>query len=138
MSRTVFVGPFQKIHVMANWFGGRDLDRFVQYQFGMFDDTRIHGVPASGVRFGELAMVRGSYSLNIFEQYRLDVFLEHAWGRDGAAGPWQPVPGVGTAVNFRTPWNTILRVEAGKSMLPARYAGLGSATLQVLLLKPLR
>ena len=37
-----------------------DLDRFVQYQFGMFDDTRIHGVPASGVRFGELAMVRGS------------------------------------------------------------------------------
>jgi len=138
VSRTVFVGPFQKIHVMANWFGGRDLDRFVQYQFGMFDDTRIHGVPASGLRFGELAMVRGSYSLNIFEQYRLDVFLEHAWGRDGAAGPWQRVPGVGTAVNFRTPWNTILRAEAGKSVLPARYAGLGSATLQVLLLKPLR
>jgi hypothetical protein len=139
VSRSIFLGPFQKFYVNANWFGGRDLDRFVQYQFGMFDDTRIHGVPASGVRFGELAMVRGSYSLNIFEMYRLDLFLEHAWGRDRPADAgWQRIPGVGTAVNFRTPWNTILRAEVGKSLLPARYDGLGSTTLQILLLKPLR
>ena len=86
VSRNVFLGPFQKFYVNAAWFGGKDLDRFVQYQFGMFDDTRIHGVPASGVRFGELAMVRGSYSLNIFEMYRLDLFLEHAWGRERTIG----------------------------------------------------
>jgi hypothetical protein len=139
VSRNVFLGPFQKIYINANWFGGRDLDRFVQYQFGMFDDTRIHGVPASGVRFGELLMMRGSYSLNIFELYRLDLFLEHAWGRAGeSATAWERIPGVGTAVNFRTPWNTILRAELGKSMLPDRYADLGSTTLQVLLLKPLK
>jgi hypothetical protein len=138
VSRNVFLGPFQKIYVNANWFGGRDLDRFVQYQFGMFDDTRIHGVPASGVRFGELAMVRGSYSLNIFELYRLDTFLEHAWGRDPeSTRAWERIPGVGMAVNFRTPWNTILRAELGKSFLPQRYDGLGSTTLQVMLLKPL-
>ena len=138
-SRDVFVGPFQKFYVNGAWFGGRDLDRFVQYQFGMFDDTRIHGVPASGVRFGELAMVRGSYSLNVFEQYRLDVFVEHAWGRESASDrDWQAIPGVGTAVNFRAPWNTILRAEVGKSLLPERYRGLGSTTLQVLLLKPLK
>jgi hypothetical protein len=41
-------------------------------------------------------------------------------------------------VNFRTPWNTILRAELGKSLLPDRYDGLGSTTLQVLLLKPLK
>lgn len=138
VSKEVFVGPFQKFHVNAAWFGGRDLDRFVQYQFGLFDDTRIHGVPASGVRFGELAMVRGSYSFNVFEQYRLDLFFEHAWGRDGPSDPnWQPVPGLGVAASFRTPWNTILRSEVGKSLLPDRYGGLGSTTLQVLLLKPL-
>jgi hypothetical protein len=138
-SRTILVGPFQTLYFNGNWFGGRDLDRFVQYQFGMFEDTRIHGVPSSGVRFSELAMARGTYSLNIFEQYRLDVFLEHAWGRDDEPGAtWQPIPAVGTAVNFRAFWNTILRVEAGHSLLPARYDGLGSTTLQVLLLKPLR
>jgi hypothetical protein len=84
-------------------------------------------------------MVRGSYSLNVFELYRLDVFLEHAWGREGTSDPdWQPIPGSGAAVNFRTPWNTILRAEIGKSLLPDRYRGLGSTTLQVLLLKPLK
>jgi hypothetical protein len=149
VSRTMLVGPFQTVYVNANWFGGRDLDRFVQYQFGMFEDTRIHGVPASGVRFGELAMVRGAYSLNIFEQYRLDLFVEHAWGRDNGrrAGPirpadsdtsWQRIPAAGMAVNFRTFWNTILRAEVGHSLLPSRYDGLGSTTLQILLLKPLK
>jgi hypothetical protein len=86
-----------------------------------------------------LAMVRGSYSLNIFEVYRLDLFLEHAWGRDDAAGAdWQSLPGIGAAVNLRAPWITILRAEVGQSWLPDRYRGLGSTTLQILLLKPLR
>jgi hypothetical protein len=139
VSKDILVGLFQKFYINTAWFGGRDLDRFVQYQFGMFDDTRIHGVPASGVRFGELAMLRGSYSFNVFEQYRLDLFLEHAWGRtDTLDRDWQPIPGVGVAVNFRAPWNTILRAEFGKSLLPDRYGGLGSTTLQVLFLKPLR
>ena len=139
LSRDFFFHVFHKIHLNAAWFGGRDLDRFSKYQFGMFDDTRIHGVPASGARFGELAMARGSYSLNIFEQYRLDLFLEQAWGRDRALDEaWQPITGLGAAVNMRAPWGTMLRVDAGKSLLPDRYKGIGSATLQVMILKPLR
>ncbi len=51
---------------------------------------------------------------------------------------WQPITGIGAAVNLRAPWDTILRVDAGKSFLPERYQGIGSATLQILLLKPLR
>src|SRR5439155_4319018 len=86
LSRDFYLNPFQKIHLNGAWFGGRDLDRFGKYQFGLFDDTRIHGVPASGVRFGELAMARGSYSLNIFNRYRLDLFLDQAWGRDDPGG----------------------------------------------------
>ena len=118
--------------------GGRDLDRFVQYQFGMFDDTRIHGVPASGVRFQELSMARGSYSFNLLDLYRLDLFLEQAWGRDrDVAAAWRGVTGLGAAANFRVRWNMILRAEAGKSFLPSGYRGVGSTTLQILLLKPL-
>jgi hypothetical protein len=84
-------------------------------------------------------MARGSYSFNIFDLYRLDLFVEQAWGRDRAfAAAWQPISGLGTAVNVRAPWNTILRVDVGKSLLPPRYRGVGSATLQILLLKPLR
>ena len=139
LSRDFYFNPFQKIHLNASWFGGRDLDRFAKYQFGLFDDTRIHGVPSSGVRYGELAMARGSYSLNIFEQYRLDLFLDQAWGRDDPGrGAWQRISGFGAGVNVRAPWSTILRVDFGKSLLPARYGSLGSTTLQILLLKPLR
>jgi hypothetical protein len=139
VSRDVYLDPFQKLHFNGAWFGGRDLDRFGKYQFGMFDDTRIHGVPGSGVRYGELAMARGTYSVNVFEQYRVDVFVEHAWGRDDPGrGEWQRLPGIGVALNVRAPWNTILRVDAGKSFLPDSYRHLGSATLQVMLLKPLR
>jgi len=139
VSRDFYVGAFQKIHLNGSWFGGHDLDRFAKYQFGMFDDTRIHGVPASGVRFSEVALARGAYSLNVFEIYRLDLFVEHAWGRSGGSdAAWEPLPGVGAAVNFRAPRNTILRADVGKSWLPDRYSGLGSMSLQVLILKPLR
>ena len=82
LSRDFYLVAFQKLHLNGAYFGGDHLDRFSRYQFGLFDDTRIHGVPASGVRFDDLAMVRGSYTFNIFEQYRLDLFLEQAWGRD--------------------------------------------------------
>ena len=64
LSRDFYFNVFHKIHLNGAWFGGRDLDRFAKYQFGMFDDTRIHGVPASGVRFRRAsALPRGSYSL---------------------------------------------------------------------------
>jgi len=138
-SRDFYVNVFQKIHVNTSWFSGGDLDRFSKYQFGMFDDTRIHGVPASGVRYGELAMVRGSYSLNIFEQYRFDLYLDRAWGRDEPShGAWDPITGFGVAINVRAPRNTILRADVGKSMLPDRYGPLGSTVFQILLLKPMR
>lgn len=139
VSRDFYFKAFHKIHLNGAWFGGQDLDRFAKYQFGMFDDTRIHGVPASGVRFEELAMTRGSYSFNIFDMYRLDLFLEQAWGRDRALDPaWQPITGIGVAANLRALWGTILRVDVGKSFLPEKDKEIGSATLQVMFLKPLR
>jgi hypothetical protein len=71
--------------------------------------------------------------------YRLDLFLEQAWGRDRALDPaWQPITGIGVAANLRALWGTILRVDVGKSFLPEKYKEIGSATLQVMFLKPLR
>jgi hypothetical protein len=138
VSRDLFIDAFQKVHLNASYFSGARLDRFSRYQFGLFDDTRIHGVPASGVRFDQLAMLRGSYSFNIFEQYRLDLFAERAWGQDQTVNQeWQPLTGLGVAVNVRAPWNTILRADLGKSLLPARYRAAGSTVLQIMLLKPL-
>jgi hypothetical protein len=138
LSRDLYLGIFQKLHFNAQYFGGEHLDRFSRYQFGLFDDTRIHGVPASGVRFDDLAMVRGSYTFNIFEQYRFDLFLERASGRDRSAGQsWQGLTGTGVALNVRAPFGTILRADIGHSVLPSRYRGIGSTVVQIMFLKPL-
>jgi hypothetical protein len=138
LSKDVYVGAFQKIHLNAAYFGGQRLDRFTQYQFGLFDDTRMHGVPSAGVRFGELAMARGSYSFNVFDQYRLELFLDHALGRASrAAGDWDRLTGAGVSVTMRAPFRTLLRGDLGKSFLPESAHGTGSVVAQVLILKPL-
>jgi hypothetical protein len=138
LSRDFYLSPIQKLHFNGAYFGGSRLDRFSRYQFGLFDDTRIHGVPASGVRFDDLAMARGSYTFDILEMYRVDLFLERAWGRDlTASRDWQPITGLGAALNLRAPFNTILRMDVGHAWLPPDYRGIGSTVVQILLLKPL-
>jgi hypothetical protein len=138
LSKDIFFHVFHKVHLNAAYFGGSSLDRFTRYQFGLFDETRMHGVPSSGVRFGELVMARGSYSFNLLEQYRLDLFLERAVGRqDAGSGRREHVTGVGTAFTLRAPWRTMLRADIGKSFLPRTFDGTGSFVAQVMLLKPL-
>jgi hypothetical protein len=137
LSKDFSFATFHNIHLNGSYFGGQRLDRFSMYQFGLFDATRMHGVP-SAVRFGELGMFRGSYSFNLFEQYRLDLFVDHASGRDPQGDDlWRQVTGTGIRLNLRAPRNTILQVDFGKSVLPAVYRGAGSMVLQILLLKPL-
>jgi hypothetical protein len=138
LAKDYFVTTFQTVHVGAGWYGGRNLDRFSMYQFGLFDEVRMHGVPSAGIRMPELALVRGSYSFNVFEQYRLDLFLDQAYGRLlGDQSRRRSITGTGVAVNFKAPWNTMFKVDVGKSFLPATLAKSGSVVLQFLMLKPL-
>jgi hypothetical protein len=137
LSKDYYFG-FQKVHLNAAYYGGRDLDRFSAYAFGLFDDNRVHGVPSAGVRFGELAMARGSYSFNLFDQYRFDVFLDRAFGRDPRlTTEWQALTGIGIGGNIRGPHNTLLRADVGKSFLPPQYRQPGSLIVQFQILKPL-
>jgi hypothetical protein len=136
-SKDFVLNTFHTIHVNAAYFGGERLDRFSMYRFGLFDDNKIHGVP-SAVRLSTLAMVRGSYAFNVFDQYRIDVSLDRARGQDTASGAWQTLTGVGVGLNLRGPRNTILRTDIGKSVLPPVYRGSGSYRIQFMLLKPLK
>jgi hypothetical protein len=137
LSKDFFFG-LHKIHLNAAYYGGKNLDRFSMYQFGFFDENRIHGVPSAGVRFGELAMLRTGYSFNLFELYRVDLFLEQAIGKDPTRdGAWRNVTGVGLGLNLRAPFGTLLRADLGKSFLPSMYSGSGSFVAQIMILKPI-
>lgn len=137
LTKDFFFG-FHKVHLNTAYYGGRHLDRFSAYQFGFYDENRVHGVPSSGVRFGELAMFRGSYAFNIFEQHRLELFVDYAYGRDPRlTSGWEAVTGIGLGGNTRGPFNTLLRGDVGKSFLPTRYRAAGSLVVQFQVLKPL-
>jgi hypothetical protein len=130
-------GPFQSVHVGAAWYGGAHLDRFSLYQFGLFSELRMHGVPGAGVRFEEFALARGSYSFNLLGLYRLDLFVDYARGHHpDRPGTWDSVTGTGVALTLKTPWNTMLTADVGHSWLPGIYRSAGSSVLQFLVLKP--
>src|SRR5260221_8364168 len=108
------------------------------YELGSSDDTRIRGVRSSGVRFAELGMSGGSYSLTLSDEYRLDLFFDQAYGRNPSVdGRFRAVTGLGLGFNVRGPWSTLLRGDFGKSVLPPEYRKPGSVAFQFQVLKPL-
>jgi hypothetical protein len=75
----------------------------------------------------------------VFEQFRIDLFVEQAFARDpDDRAVWRRATGTGIALNMRAPWRTMLRADIGRSFLPDRYAGAGSWVVQIMLLKPLK
>jgi hypothetical protein len=107
------------------------------YRFGLFDPTRMRGIPSAGVRFSEVGMVRASYSFNLLNRYRLALYADHAWGRTPEDREWMPTTGVGVEANFPGPKTTMLKVGAGKGFLPGIYKGSGSFVFEFMLFKPI-
>ena len=84
-----------KFHLNAAYYGGTHLDRFSQYQFGFFDEHKIHGVPSSGVRFSELDVPRHLRAQPL-RAVPARLSLDHAYGRDPFISPdWQRITGIG-------------------------------------------
>lgn len=138
LGKDFFFRTFHKIHIDAGYFGGDRLDRFTKYQFGLFDETRVRGVPATAVRFRELILARASYSFNVFDQFRMELFYDRGWGDDPQQGLERVAfSGLGFGLNMRGPRHTILRFDVGKSFLPEALRGAGTVVLQLLILKPL-
>ena len=107
------------------------------YRSGLFDETRMRGIPSAGLRFAELGMLRGSYSFNLFDMFRLAAYVDHARGRTPDVPAWQPATGIGVEVNFGGPKTTMLKFGVGKGFLPAIYQGSGSFVFEFLVFKPL-
>jgi len=138
LGKDFFFKTFHKIHVDAGYFGGERLDRFTKYQFGLFDETRVRGVPSTAVRFAELILARASYSFNVFDQFRVEVFYDQGQGDDPGEGLERVrFSGLGLGLNFRGPRHTIIRFDVGKGFLPEALRGAGTVVVQFLILKPL-
>jgi hypothetical protein len=137
LSKDFYFKKFNRIHLNAAYYGGERHDRFSMYRFGLFDETRMRGIPTAGVRFSELGMARASYSFNLFDLYRLGLYVDHATGRTPTSPDWQSTTGIGFEANFRGPKTTMLKLGVGKGFLPALYRGSGSLVVEFMVFKPL-
>lgn len=137
VTKDFLLSPFSKVHVNAAYYGGQRLDRFSMYRSGLFDETRMRGIPSAGLRFAELGMLRASYSFNLFDAFRLAAYVDHARGRTPDVPTWEPATGIGVEVNFGGPKMTMLKIGVGKGFLPPMYRGSGSLVVDFLVFKPL-
>ena len=137
VSKDFFLNTFSKLHLNGAYYGGERQDRFSMYRFGMFDETKLRGVPSAGIRFSELAVARGQYTFNLFNMYRLDLYLDQGWGRTPSRAAWDRVTGIGTEVNFKGPIGTIVKLGVGRGFLPQIYKGSGTTVVDILVMKPL-
>ena len=136
-SKSFFLSPFQKFQLGTAYFDGNDLDRFTMYQTGLFSSTQVRGVPAGGVRFDKLGVIRAAYAFNVFDQIGFDIYLDQVFGRDPINSTTiEPITGIGMGVDLRGPWQTLLTANIAKSFLPESYSGAGSVTADILFLKP--
>jgi hypothetical protein len=125
------------IRLNGGYYGGVRQDRFSMYRFGLFDETRMRGVPSAGVRFAELGMFRASYAFNLLNIYRLALYADQAWGRTPGQHAWVPTTGVGFEASFPGPRTTMMKLGVGKGFLPRMYRGSGSLVVEFMLFKPI-
>ena len=137
LSKDFYFKTFSKVHLNGAYYGGQRQDRFSMYRFGLFDETRMRGVPSAGLRFSEVGMIRAAYSFNLLNLYRFAFYVDHAEGRTPSQPTWVPTTGIGTEVNFPGPKMTMLKLGVGKGFLPQIYRGSGSLVVELMVFKPI-
>ncbi|HEX4823362.1 MAG TPA: hypothetical protein VFV19_03545 [Candidatus Polarisedimenticolaceae bacterium] len=112
-----YLPHFQKIRGEVDYLGGNNLDRFSEYQFDFFGDTKLDGYSGTGVRFDEGYIGRLAWAFNLFNVIRFDLSLESAHVRDGVLDePFRNHTGMGLSFNVVGPWMTIWQASYGRAM----------------------
>ncbi|MGE0641061.1 MAG: hypothetical protein AB7G12_03730 [Thermoanaerobaculia bacterium] len=114
LSKSWYLAKFRKFGVELNYSGGRNLDRFSKYQFGIFGGNRVHGYQIGKVRAEELYAAHLSYGFELGELLRIDGLLDAAWATDETSGlDNELLSGVGISGTFLGPWNTLVNLDVG-------------------------
>jgi hypothetical protein len=117
VQKSFFLPYFQKIEVAATWYDGQDLDRFSDYEFGLFGANRLPGFGGSGIRFARGGVFELTYGFNIAQVVGFDVDLEYGLVDDPQVSPgFSGHTGIGLAANFAGPWETLWRLDVGYAL----------------------
>lgn len=135
-SKTFYLPKFQKVGVSANWFGGKDLDRFSQYGFTYLGKRSLSGFSGSGVRFDQGVTARLLYEFNLGEVIRFGVTLDGARVQpDKRVDLWEKHAGVGLTASVTGPWKTLWGLDAGYALQSDIPAAEGKYTVALVVMK---
>jgi hypothetical protein len=115
LRKTFHFANFKRLAVAMTYLNGAHLDRFSQWDFGPFGQSRLYGFPGGSVRAESAGLLNLSYGLNIENVIRFEVGYDQALVTNAPQGYKNTYfSGVGVATSFNGPWDsTRIRVETG-------------------------
>jgi hypothetical protein len=134
LRKTFHFADFRRLAVAMTYFNGAHLDRFSQWDFGPFGQSRLYGFPGGSVRADSAGLLNVSYGLNIENVIRFEVGYDQALITNAQQGYRNTYfSGIGVATSFNGPWDsTRIRAEVG---YPVVANGVQGLTLNVQFLK---
>ena len=115
LRKTFHFANFKRLAVAMTYLNGANLDRFSQWDFGPFGQSRLYGFPGGSVRAESAGLLNLSYGLNIENVVRFEVGYDQALVTNLSQGYRNTYfSGVGVATSFNGPWDsTRIRIETG-------------------------
>ncbi len=134
LRKTFHFADFRRLAVAMTYFNGANLDRFSQWDFGPFGQSRLYGFPGGSVRADSAGILNLSYGINVENVVRFEIGYDQALITEPQSGYTNTYfSGVGVATQFNGPWDsTRIRAEVG---YPVVAHGVQGLTLNVQLLK---
>src|SRR5262245_1049526 len=134
LRKTFHFENFKRLAVAMTYFNGAHLDRFSQWDFGPFGQSRLYGFPGGSVRADSAGLLNLSYGLNVENVIRFELGYDQALITNEQQGYRNTYfSGVGFATSFNGPWDsTRIRAEIG---YPVVNHGVQGLTLNVQFLK---
>jgi hypothetical protein len=127
--------PLAKLRLGAEYYSGRDLDRFSALSPGRLGGLTLRGIASNRVAAERLEVVRASFAVSLGTTLRGEVGADLAWARDRRSGYRnRPLAGVGVGFTLPGPWRTLMQGTLG---YPVTTPGGRALTAEVLLLRPL-
>jgi len=129
-----YFADFRKLLVKLAYLGGKDLDRFSEWDFGPFTTTQLTGFPSGSVLADEAVLSNASYGINIQEVLRFEIEYDQALVTNKYAGYHNTYfSGIGITTSFNGPWdNTRIRADVG---YPVVAHGVKGFTINAQILK---
>ena len=125
IDKDFFFTKFRRLHLSAGYFDGVRLDRFSAFEFGFFNEMKLHGFKAGSVRAERAWTFNLSYGYSIGEAFRLEGYYDSALVTNrhtGYANTYFSGAGISGTTNIPG-LNTILRFDVGLPVVSNHVRG---------------